>query len=114
MEIDRERIRDVWLRNLATAIARFMDFRRRRPEHPFIDVAFRDFVADPLPAVRQIYDFAGARYTAETAAAVGEWHRQHPRHSEGKFEYRLEDFGLTEAEVARAFAPYLEEYSVYL
>lgn len=112
--VDREKIRDLWLRNLSLAIERFMDFRERRPDVPFVDVAFREFVGDPLPAVRKIYDFAGMSYTADTERAVAEWHRAHPQHSEGKFEYKLEDYGANEADIERAFAPYLKKYAAYL
>jgi hypothetical protein len=79
-----------------------------------VDVAFREFVGDPLPAVRKIYDFAGMSCTADTERAVAEWHRAHPQHSEGKFEYKLEHYGATEADIERAFAPYLRKYAAYL
>ena len=48
-KVDRDRIRDVWLRNLSLAIERFMDFRARHGDERFVHVAFRDFVTDPLP-----------------------------------------------------------------
>lgn len=111
--LDRDKIRDLWLRNLSTAIGRFMDFRERHGEDAFVDVAFHDFVGDPLPAVKQIYAYAGVPYTPVGEAAAAAWHRDNPRFSEGKLDYDLADFGCDEAEVETAFAPYIAKYSAY-
>jgi hypothetical protein len=112
--VDRERIRELWLRNLSTAISRFMAFREVKGEDAFVDVAFRDFVDDPLPAVKQIYAHADVPYTAEGEAAAAAWHRDNPRFSEGGFDYDLADFGCAEADIEKAFAAYLSKYASYM
>lgn len=109
-KVDRDKIRECWLRNLSTAIERFIDFRSCRPDMPIIDTAFRDFVTNPLPVVKAIYNRVGARYTRESEEAAAEWHQANPRRREGKFEYSLEEFGATEADIERAFADYLSQY----
>jgi len=112
--VDRDKIRELWLRNLSLAISRFMSFREAAGEDSFVDVAFRDFVGDPLPAMRRIYDYAGVPFTAETEAAASAHHREYPQHGEGKFEYDLADYGATEADIERAFEPYLRKYAAFL
>ena len=110
-KVDRDRIRDVWLRNLSLAIERFMDFRARHGDERFVHVAFRDFVTDPLPAIERIYAFAGALVTAETRAAVAHWHDENPRHADGRFDYDLAEFGLTDDMIDHVFAPHLSEFA---
>jgi hypothetical protein len=112
--VDRDQIRRVWLRNLSLAISRFMEFRAQADRDVIIDVSFRDFVGDPLPTMKRIYDFAGVRFTQQTDSAARAWERDNPRHSEGKFEYDLADFGATEADIDSAFEPYLRAYENYL
>lgn len=112
--VDRDLIRELWLRNLSTAINRFMVFRQRVGDGTFVDVAFKDFVHDPLPAVKRIYAFADVPYTAEGEAAAAAWHRNNPQHSEGRFDYNLADFGCTPEMIERIFAPYLEKYQRFL
>jgi hypothetical protein len=107
---DRTVIRDQWLRIMSLSIARFMEFRARAGKDAAFDVRFRDLVGDPLPAIRGIYDFAGAPYTAETERAAADWHRDNPQHSEGKFEYDLADYAATDADIEAAFADYLRAY----
>ena len=112
--VDRERIRDVWLRNLSLAIERFMDFRARHGDDRFVHVGFRDFVSDPLPAIERIYAFADAPVTAETRAAAARWHDENPRHADGRFDYDLAEFGLTDMMIDQVFATYLSEFAEWL
>ena len=112
--VDRHLIRDLWLRNLSTAIGRFMAFREKHGDAAFVNVSFRDFVGDPLPAVKQIYAYAGMPYTPEAEAAAAAWHRDNPRFSEGSFDYDLADYGCSEADIERAFAPYLSRFAAHL
>jgi hypothetical protein len=109
--IDRPRIRDNWLRIMTQSIARFMRLRERVGAASVLDVRFRDLVGDPLPAIQRIYAFAGMPYTPETEAAVAAWHRGNPQHSEGKFEYSLTDYAITEDDIEQAFAPYIQQFS---
>ncbi|GIE94390.1 sulfotransferase family protein [Paractinoplanes rishiriensis] len=74
--------------------------RARHPADRFIDVAYEDFVADPLRTVAGIYERLGTPLTAEARAAMTAVHAAggSPTHR-----YSLADFGLTPAEVDRAF-----------
>jgi hypothetical protein len=109
--VDRTVIRDQWLRIMSLSIANFMRFRAKEGPDAIMDVSFRELVGDPLPAIRRIYDFAGMPYTPETEAAAAAWHRDNPRHSEGKFEYDLADYSASDADIEAAFADYLREFA---
>ena len=67
-------------------------------------MSFSDLRADPLAVTRQVYEAFGLDWTADARAAIEEIDREAksgkaaPSHS-----YRLEDYGLTEAEVRAAF-----------
>jgi hypothetical protein len=70
----------------------------------FVDVDYREFVADPVGTARGIYDAFGFEWTPEVDAAVTALDAgsrsggRRPKHA-----YSLEDYGLTEAEVRAAF-----------
>ena len=91
---------DLWSR----AYHAFHDARSRYPAEQFVDVSFSDLRADPLAVTRQVYEAFGLDWTADARAAIEEIDREAksgkaaPSHS-----YRLEDYGLTEAEVRAAF-----------
>lgn len=91
---------DLWSR----AYHAFHDARPRYDQSQFVDVAFSDLRADPLGVARGVYETFGLAWTPETESAITEIDRESrsgkaaPSHS-----YRLEDYGLTEAEVRSAF-----------
>jgi hypothetical protein len=91
-------------------VQRFMELRAGPHGKDVIDVRFKDLVDDPMPVTREVYRFAGLEHTPETEAAVMAWHREHPQHQEGKFEYNLADYGLTPADIDAAFADYIAQY----
>ena len=89
-----------------------IDFRSANMSriHRWIDVRFVDLVSTPLKTVKSIYDQLGWSLSEQAESAMIEWLRQKaiqrkqvPRHK-----YRLEDYGLSIADVHDAFAPYLE------
>jgi hypothetical protein len=109
--IDRNVIGQTWLRIMAVSIGNFMRLYECEGVNAGINVSFRDLVGDPLPAIRRIYDFAGVPYTGETEEAAARWHAENPQHSEGKFEYELADYGITDADIEAAFRDYLQTFA---
>jgi hypothetical protein len=109
--VNRELIRDQWLRIMSYSIGNFMRFRQKAGTDAVLDVSFQDLVGDPLPAIRRIYEFARVPYTKETEAAAVAWHRDNPQHSEGKFEYDLADYFTSDAHIEKAFSDYLKTFS---
>lgn len=109
--VDRTVIGRTWLRIMSNSIGNFMRLNEGKEAEKVVNVSFRDLVGDPLPAIRRIYSFAGMPYTAETEAAAARWHDENPQHSEGKFEYDLADYGISEADIGDAFGDYLEAFA---
>ena len=91
---------DLWSR----AYHAFHDARPRYLAEQFVDVAFSDLRADPIGVVRRVYDAFNLDWTPEAESAIAALDAESksgkaaPAHR-----YRLEDYGLTEAEVRAAF-----------
>ncbi|MEV4142690.1 sulfotransferase [Amycolatopsis sp. NPDC049691] len=92
---------DLWARGAEE----FRTARARYAAAQFCDVAYEDFVADPIGTVSTVYDHFGLSLTDEARAAMTALHAE-SRSGDRKpvHRYRLEDFGLTAAEVDERFS----------
>ncbi|MFF0242323.1 sulfotransferase [Rhodococcus pyridinivorans] len=94
---------DLWARGFD----HFTEVRRRHDPARFVDVDYRDFVADPLGTVGGLYDRFGLPFTAEAERAMADLHEESrsgarkPAHR-----YTLEEFGLSVGEVDERFRDY--------
>jgi hypothetical protein len=92
---------DLWARGAEA----FHASRQKYDPAQFLDVAYRDFSADPLGTVDLVYETFGLDLPGDVRARLAAVHEQsssgerQPSHS-----YALADFGLTEADVDRRFA----------
>lgn len=82
----------------------------RYPDDRFADVGYPDLLADPVAAVRGVYDRFGWRFDEEQAGRVRAWLADRPQGAHGAHAYALEDFGLDPAEEAARFARYREHH----
>lgn len=86
----------------------FHAFHRARPaydQRQFVDIDYRDFVADPTAAVRGIYETFGLDWSpaaADAVRAVDAASREGDR--KPVHAYTLADYGLSEEQVRAAFA----------
>ncbi len=91
---------------------RGMRFRESRPalERRWLDVDYEDLVQDPIAVVRGIYGQFGWPIQQSTLDEMTEWvaRQEGRRRRERRHRYRLEDYGLTPADVNSAFAGYIE------
>ena len=113
--IDRAEIGRDWMDMLDIYTRTFeADRARLEPQFPgqFLDLQHDDFVADPWPAIESVYRLRGTPLEADTRAAMARWLDQHPRGKHGKHEYRLEDYGLTRADVEALFGDYAKRYNL--
>jgi len=108
--VDRDAIRDAWLRILTLNIERFLEFRDDGHQNDFVDVAYPEVVRDPLTAVERIYAAAGAELTDESVRAIRGWDAEHPQGEGGVFEYDLAEYGLTDDDIEREFAAYITRF----
>lgn len=87
------------------ALSRTDEVQRSRPKQ-FFDVEHRDFVADPMGTVRAIYDHFDLELSANAHERMREWIAASPTSRHGEHRYRLEDFGITAAQLRDEFADY--------
>jgi hypothetical protein len=85
---------------------------RARAEHRFVDVHYRDLLADPLGHARRIFESAGLHVGAADEAAWAEWLGANKRDNRPSHKYDLSDFGLDAEELRRDFAFYTEAYGL--
>lgn len=94
---------DLWARGYTT----FTEARTRHDRAQFVDVDYRDFVADPLATVGGIYDRLGTDLSADAERAMASMHAESrsgarkPAHR-----YTLEEFGLRAEDVDERFPDY--------
>lgn len=101
---DRETIGRTQLDLWARGAAEFREARRRYDPQQFVDVDYRDFVADPLAAVEGIYTAFELPFTATARGAIEQAHRHSlDAHRKPDHKYALEDFGITAEQVDRRF-----------
>lgn len=87
------------------ALERTVAVARRDPDH-FLDLEYDDLMQRQDEALERIYAFLGWPIEAETRAGFVRWRAENPRDRRKPHRYRIEDFGLTRAELAAQFADY--------
>lgn len=113
--IDREEIGRDWMDMLSIYTRTFEAQRQQlEPQHPrqFLDLQHDDFVADPWPAINRIYQLRGTPLTEPAESAMAQWLAAHPRGKHGKHEYRLQDYGISRAQVEEIFGDYARRYGL--
>ncbi len=103
-DVDRVAIGRYWRDRFVTTLRDFTSLRARRPDR-FVDVAFRDVVADPVAEATRVMSELGLPVDRDAFEAYLARNREQ-RH--GTHTYTAEDFGLSEAELQRDFAFYEE------
>jgi Sulfotransferase family len=91
-----------------------MAWRKANPQVRVLDLRFKDIVADPVAAVRRVYDHAGMDFTPETGRAVQGWWAANPADKHGQHRYELADYGLTREQVETVYTDYIETYGAFL
>ncbi len=108
--VDEHEIGRQCLERYAGSLARCLESRARLPADRFLDVGYRDVVADQLAEVRRIYTFLGRVPSSEAVLAMRRHRGLHAREKRAAHAYSLERFGYTRERVARAFATYRERF----
>jgi hypothetical protein len=99
---------DLWER----AIRNMMKARAGRDPSQFFDLSFEHFVADPVAAIREIYEAFGIEYSAEADAMIRAFREANLRAKHGEHSYTVEEWGLDASEIAERFAEYVEAHDV--
>ena len=113
--VDRETVGDQWLEMLSVYSQRFeADRERLEPLYPgqFIDIDYRAFMTDPWPAIEAIYRARGTGLSERGRVAMQGWLDANPPGRHGGHDYRLEDYGITRAEVEAVFSAYVARHQL--
>jgi hypothetical protein len=108
--VDPHEIGRSWLRKGKRMVERAMAARAAIGDDSFLDVRYTDLVRDPVAIGRTIQERAGLAPSSASEAAMREGLRREVKDRHGVHRYRLSDFGLADADVAKAFAPYRDAF----
>ncbi|MBT4521080.1 MAG: sulfotransferase [Halieaceae bacterium] len=113
--VDPTEIGRDWM-DMLTVYTRTFETARSKlePQFPgqFLDIMHDDFVADPWPAIEEIYRLRGDPLTISARHAMQNWLNANPRGKHGIHEYRLQDYGLDTDDVENLFADYVKRYGL--
>lgn len=111
-EVDPFEVGPECSRRWAEAMSRALRYRDRgcAPAERFLDLYYADLVADPIGAVRKVYDHFDLPFSEALAESIGGFLRQHPKDRFGTHRYSLEDFGMTREEERARYATYRERF----
>jgi len=98
---------ELWARGLEKGIA----VRRGRDPRQFYDLHFRDFMADPVAAVRRIYAHFDQDLSFEGERALRQWQEGNPQHKHGRHEYS-EEIGVTREQIWERFGAYMQYFGM--
>lgn len=81
------------------------------PTH-FYDLPYTDLIADPMGAVRRIYEYFGYPLRETTIEQMQSWLEKNQQHKHGKHEYQLAEFGITAGIIYERLADYAHEFNI--
>ncbi len=108
--VDLDHLRRTYPHQLAEHVRRPMALRPKLPDDVILDVYAADFFADPLREMQRIYEWLELELPASLEAEMRAWMRRDAERQARRAPYRLEDYGLTRADVAHHFEAYLAAY----
>jgi hypothetical protein len=106
---DRQLIGAQVSRFWSEAVAHCEQVRATQDER-FIDIDYRQIVADPVGVVRTIYSRCGLELSPQVEQRMAAWLAANPQNKHGQHRYTLADFGLDKAAVEAQFADYLHRH----
>jgi hypothetical protein len=106
-EIAREQM-ESW----AHAAEAGMRFRDEHGSEQFYDLDFRDFMADPIGSVKQIYAKFDQVLSPEGEKCLRAWHDDHPQGKHGQHQYEKKSIGISEDEILERFAKYMDRHGL--
>lgn len=91
-------------------------FRKENPElsDRFIDVAFKDFMSDPMVQIDRIHAHFNRPLPASSKNAMQQYLENRPRNKYGVHRYTLDEFGLSKTNHNPLFTAYRNHFAPYL
>ena len=100
LQVGRDQLRiwgEEWARN-RTIRARLCS------DTKFVDIDYQEIKNDPFAVLERIYALAGREFSEAGRTAMEGWQTTNRKDRHGKHEYRLEDYGVTRAQVEVTFS----------
>ncbi len=111
-------VRATWPELIGTLLDRQSAFRDAQTAagngDAFIDLAYRDLVADPIATVGSLYERLDRPFTHDVEAALAAHAAAHPKDKHGAHRYSLEDWDLSRPALEERYADYLQRYAAFL
>jgi hypothetical protein len=104
--LDLHAIGSTWCWLWSQGLERTVQFRRDHPEleHRFLDLPYEELTSDPVAAAEKVHERFGLPLHREALAGMRDYVANHPKEGRRVHRYRLEDYGLTPAQVAESFS----------
>ncbi|MEX0665605.1 MAG: sulfotransferase [Acidimicrobiia bacterium] len=100
-----------WTAVAAELVERVMTWRGTHDDAIFVDVAYDDLVADPIAAVRSVYERGGDELTPSAESAMRGYLAEHPHGEHGRHRYDLDALGLDAGALRDRFATYRSRFT---
>jgi hypothetical protein len=105
-----------FVRQLVTNWAAILDkvtaWRAAHPEIKVVDVLYTKLIADPIGEAERLYAAFGLELRPQTKSRMEQFLKR-DHHGKGPARsYSLADYGLDEADIEKAFGPYLDHYGI--
>jgi len=110
--LDEAELGPVVLEYLARSLERGLAQRDRSDPRRFLDVAYTDFVADPLKTAERIYEHFGLPLPDAARERMRAHVRESPQGRHGAHEYDLGEYGLTPGRVRERLADYIRRFDL--
>ena len=95
----------------SAAISRYLEARDRLGlDGRIVDVKYEHIRDDVMSVMRRVYERAGLELTNEAEQAMLEWEQKNEQGKHGAHVYSLEEYGLSEELIDRAFADYISRF----
>jgi hypothetical protein len=98
------------MRLFTEALQTLIEVRRHEPSERFIDVQYRDLVADPLGEFRRAMRLMNLNVDVEDEAAATAWMSKNGRDSHPRHKYNAADYGVTDQQLMEAFGFYRKAF----
>jgi hypothetical protein len=110
-DIDRAAIAREQVEAWASGAERAIEVRKQHDPSQFLDLDFGDSVADPIAAVRRIYDRFDLVLTEDAEKRMRAWMEETPEGKRGR-QHTMEDVGLSRAQVLDRFGAYMRHFGL--
>ena len=108
--VDPLRLGKDWLTTWSEAISRAMRVRANSNPRLFVDVDYRELIADPIGMIQRLYAQLGYTFTPELGQRMTAWLDTNKRQERRAHQYTLEQFGLSRGMLEERFAPYVQSF----